>query len=201
MYAAMNHFKSCIPMTLPPLGMVGVCHTFERIVNEPAGISNDFSLSFEFGQFSPVVFRKRVALDDEHSDNNSTRINCGKITEPDACISHSQCGWCTQSQLCLPDGGLERSLDMLGTCSRCGYFPGSDENSKSVGFAEQCKYRPGCGLCRDARQGRGAALIQSFNCMAGDKMAAKISARLCLDEARVARPLMPMPTIQIAGTR
>ena len=47
---------------------------------------------------------------------------------------------------------------MLGTCSRCGYFPGSD--SDFVGFAEQCKYRSGCGLCQDGEDAR---------CMVGDK--------------------------------
>ena len=181
-YAAMNHFKSCFPVALPPLGIVGVCNTFERTINEPAGISNDYILSFEFGQFSPVVFTKRLALDYESLEENDLTststsnaapggqwIHCGKMTEPDACLLHSQCGWCTQSQLCLPDGGSERAYDMLGTCPRCSYFRGYDDGA-SVGVAEQCTYRPGCGLCRDARKGKGAGLIQSFNCIAGDNV-------------------------------
>jgi len=184
-YAAMNHFKSCFPVALPPLGIVGVCNTFERTINEPAGISNDYSLSFEFGQFSPVVFTKRLALDYDSLENDAGAgttstsagaewVHCGKLTDPDACLVQPQCGWCTQSQLCLPDGGSERSYDMIGTCPRCSYFPGeskdSNDDGASVGFAEQCKYRPGCGLCRDARMGKGAALTQSFNCIAGDKV-------------------------------
>ena len=45
-YAALESHRTCIPVLFPVAGTIGVCSSFAKILNEPQGISNDYTLSF-----------------------------------------------------------------------------------------------------------------------------------------------------------